>query len=343
MKDVKKTTGRIVAVLGLVAVALVAMWLVLAPVIVRGETGIDGPPRDVTAGAADFTFAVTADMRYYSGPGIYDSSLYFRGACESIAAGDTAFMVTPGDMDPLEDVYWTITQTLGITYTWYPVTGNHELPGYGHETYAGSNVDWLRNYDYGPVNPGPSGCEETTYSFDYGHAHFAMINEYCSALGDTAIVTGDISAHIYDWLAADLAATEQPLIFVFGHEPAYPQPDADNGRLRHDGDSLDANPTHRDQFWNLLQTHGVTAYICGHTHNYSVVEIDGVWQVDAGYARGLGDTGAASTFLLVRVYNGLVVLEAYRDYTGDGSYVLAYVHTLAGQRLYLPLILRSTT
>jgi len=28
--------------------------------------------------------------------------------------------------------------------------------------------------------------------------------------------------------------------------------------------------------------YGVAAYICGHPHNHSVINIDGVWQIDAG-------------------------------------------------------------
>nr|MBC8447313.1 metallophosphoesterase [Chloroflexota bacterium] len=274
-----------------------------------------------------FTFAITADMRSYSGPG-YDSSQYFRGACEAIAArGRGAFMVSPGDIDPPSDVLWTITSTLGTTYKWYPVVGNHELPGAGQESYPGSNMDWLRSHDYGAVNPGPSGCPETTYSFDYQNAHFVMLNEYCDTSGDT-VTSGDVPDPLYNWLADDLSATDRPHIFVFGHEPAYPQPDADNGRVRHLGDSLDQYPAHRDRFWNLLRDEGVAAYICGHTHNYSAVEVDGVWQLDAGHARGKGDTGAHSTFILVNVDASGVTFRAYRDDANGGPYTLAHTGRL---------------
>ena len=75
-------------------------------------------------------------------------------------------------------------------------------------------------------------------------------------------------------------------------------PDTDTGRVRHDGDSLDQYPANRDRFWTLLEDTGVTAYVCGHTHNYSAKKFGLVWQVDSGHARGLGDTGAPSTFLM---------------------------------------------
>jgi len=274
-----------------------------------------------------FTFAVTADMRSYSGPG-YDSSQYFRGAGEAIASrGRGAFMVSPGDIDPPNDVLWTITSTLGATYTWYPVVGNHELPGAGQESYPGSNMDWLRSYDYGAVNRGPAGCPETTYSFDYQNAHFVVLNEYCDTSGDTA-TSGNVPDHLYNWLVSDLNATDKTHIFVFGHEPAYPQPDADNGRVRHLGDSLDQYPTNRDRFWNLLRDKRVVAYISGHTHNYSAVQIDGVWQLDAGHARGMGDTGARSTFILVDVDASGVTFRAYRDDANGGPYTLAHTGIL---------------
>jgi hypothetical protein len=72
----------------------------------------------------------------------------------------------------------------------------------------------------------------------------------------------------------------------------------------------------------------VVAYICGHTHNHSVVNIAGVWQVDAGHARGKADPGARSTFIRIHVGDSQVSYETYRvnalDYceyllTGRGS------------------------
>jgi hypothetical protein len=276
-----------------------------------------------------FSFAVTADMRGLAGTGYYnDTPRYFRGVCEAIAAvGPGAFMVSPGDIDQPAGVKWTIEQHIDSAYIWYPVVGNHELPGAGQEFYLGSNMDWLREYNAGGnslphiVNAGPPGCRETTYSFDYQNAHFVVLNEYYDGTSDAAI-DGDVVDALYDWLAEDLASTLKPHIFVFGHEPAYPQPDADNGRQRHIGDSLDKYPARRDRFWRLLRDRGVVAYICGHTHNYSAVNKDGVWQVDVAHARGAGDTGAPSTFLMVNVVGDDledVTFHVYRD-IHDGDY-----------------------
>ncbi len=298
-----------------------------------------------------FSFAVTADQRHYSGPGSYDNSYYFRGVVESInALGDADFMISPGDFDPVQDSEWTIEQVLGSSFLWYPVVGNHELPGDGSENYIGANMDYLRAYDYDAngtgippdiVNTGPSGCPETTYSLDYENTLFVMLNVYCDVGGDT-VTNGDVPDHLYNWLVVDLAATNQQHILVFGHEPAYPQPDADNGRLHHENDSLNQYPANRDRFWDLLKNEGVDAFIVGHTHNYSAVEIDGVWQLDAGHARGAGETGAASTFLMVHVDGDSITYDAYRD-THDGIYDyddIIHSGTLGLHHIILPLIMK---
>jgi hypothetical protein len=270
-------------------------------------------------------------MREFSGPGQYDSPQYFRGAVEAIAEiGAGEFMISPGDIDPPAGVRWTITQTLGSDYRWFPIVGNHEV-----ETTA--DMEYLRAFDLGAVAPGPSGCPTTTFSFDYENVHFVILNEYCDLSGDT-VTDGDIPDHLFSWLETDLAATTLRNKLVFGHEPAFPQPDIDNGRLRHERDSLNAHQINRDRFWDLLISEGVLAYICGHTHNYSLVNISGVWQMDLGHARGLGDTGAPSTFASFQVNGPVVTYSTYRDDSFGGDYVLRFAGVLAGPRIFLPVI-----
>ena len=276
-----------------------------------------------------FSFAVTADMRTYSGPGEYDTPQYFRGAAQALAdMGHTAFMITAGDMDDPEGVKWTIEQTLGANFFWVPVVGNHE--------WLDGAMQYLRAYNYDAngtappniVRAGPPSCPQTTFAFDHGNSHFVVLNEYCDDVSDMT-TDGNISEVLYQWLAQDLAENQLPHVFVIGHEPAFPQPDASTGRVRHVGASLDEHPENRDRFWHLLQDANITAYICGHSHNYSAVQIDGIWQVDAGHARGLGDPEVPSTFLLIQVINDVVALEAYRDDARGGAYSLYEVKILS--------------
>ncbi len=298
------------------------------------------------AAVVPFDFAVAADMRLYTGSGIYNSPAYFLGATQALAeAGDFAFLISPGDLDPIVDARWTITSSLGAALPWVPVAGNHELPGGGVEAQFGANMEWLRTWPVGGgafvANPGPAACPTTTYSFDYLSAHFAVLNEYCDGSSDTN-PDANIPDLLYNWLAADLAATTQPILFVIGHEPAYPMPDMENGRIRHLGDSLDQFPSERDRFWDLLRSEGVLAYICGHTHNFSAVQIQGVWQVDAGHARGKGDPDAHSTVLLFHIQPDWVKLDVLREISSGGPYALKYAFYLSGgARSYLPLVSQS--
>jgi len=271
-----------------------------------------------------FSFDVTCDMRQYADPN-HETSEYFRGACVAILqTGKGAFMVSPGDVDPPEYVYNTVKAMLGTDYQWYPVVGNHEAE-------TPEDMQWLRKYGKeslkGFVSPGPQGCEETTYSFDYKNAHFVVLNQYYNGVSDSA-ANGDVCDILYEWLAGDLKANKKSVIFIVGHEPFVSIPDVDSGRHRHKGDNLDAHPKNSHRFAKLLRQHNITAYICGHTHNLSYAKINGIWQIDAGHARGIGDPGAPSTFLKVYVGTKKCWIEAYRLEQDKNAYLLTAKITL---------------
>lgn len=273
----------------------------------------------LSRGNAVFAFEVTADMRQFAGPE-YQTSQYFMGACEAIRdLGKGAFMVSPGDIDPPEYVYNTVHKVLGNKYTWYPVVGNHEAE-------TPEDMEWLRdwkNKELLPtlINRGPKNCEETTYSFDFKNAHLVVINEYYNGISDTG-ADGIICDSLYKWLKNDLKRTSKPFIFVFGHEPIISIPDADNGRYRHKGDNLDAYPKHNHSFMKLIKKHKVTAFFNGHTHNFSFTKINGLWQIDAGHCRGIGDKWARSTFLKIWVGKKNCWVDVYRDNGNGGHYSL---------------------
>ncbi len=264
-----------------------------------------------------FSFVITSDMTNSGGAGALDGyPQFFRGICEQIVATSfTDFMLSAGDIHPADDTFWTIQQVFGENYHWFPAFGNHDLIPH--------DFKWMTAYFANPayaiqqhlVNGGPATCPDTTYSFDYQNAHFVMLNVYCdenSAWG----IDGSISDVLYDWLAADLAATQQTHIFVVGHEPAFPQTDAETGIVRHYGESLDQYPAARDRFWQLLQTQHVLAYVHGHTHGYSITNYGGVWQVDAGHAYIMGAAPSPGTFILMHILGDQVRFETYRGKPG---------------------------
>ena len=240
----------------------------------------------------------------------FDDLAHFRGAVEALkAAGGVDAVIVTGDLEPPWYPRWTLDQVLGSEVPWYPVMGNHELADWTH-------VRWMQEAGTSPARvarPGPGACPNTTYSVEWGDVYLAVLDQYCTTR------RGDVEDVLYEWLRRDLAATDRPIRLVAGHEPAFPQPDVISGRARHLGDSLSDQPAHRDRFWRLLKAHGVLAYLCGHTHGSSAVRIDGVWQIDAGHARGAADRRAPSTAMILDVGPREVRLEVLREVFGDGD------------------------
>ena len=232
-----------------------------------------------------FVFIVTADMRSAAMPEFRNSS-YFQGACEAIkTAGRGMFMICPGDIDPPVYVREVIADILGTDYPWYPVVGNHELDAPEHMPYLrayNKNGTSLPNI----VRSGPPGSEETTYSFDWADNHFVVLNQYYDGKSDIG-TDGDMVPELLAWLETDLKQNSKQNVFVFGHEPLIAIPDMDNGRLRHQDDSLNKYPKRSFKFSKTLKKYKVKAYICGHTHNTSIAKINDLWQIDVGHARGI--------------------------------------------------------
>jgi len=301
------------------ALAYVILYYTLAAVPVLSGCNDDDSHSDAP-GIEGFSFYVASDMRGFS-HAEYSSSQYFRGACEAIdALGGGAFMVVSGDLDPPAWTNDAIADVLGPDYKWYPVIGNHDAED-------PADMQWLREWGSAHavsfVRTGPANGTETTYSFDYGNAHIVVINEFYDGTSDVG-ADGDVTDALYEWVELDLQQNGQPMVFVFGHEPFFSIPDVDNGRVRHLNGCLDKHPENSSRFRSLLRDYGVKAYICGHTHNCSFTKIDGVWQIDAGHAQGIGDPGAKSTFLEVSVYQHDAFVDIYRDDGQGGPYSLEY-------------------
>jgi len=272
-------------------------WNKILLIMVVGAIGCVG-----VAQAETFRFTVSVDNRPYDG-GNKNRWEWLLDEMADKVGGEGVFHIMPGDIDPPWTTDASLKTQFGSDVVWYPVVGNHEA-----ETPA--DMTWIRTaFSSLPyvVNSGPEGCETTTYSFDYGNAHFIALNEYYDGTSDTG-TDGDIVQELYDWLVEDLAANTKPAVFVIGHEPAYPE-------FRHVGDSLDGHPENRDRFWKLLNDEKVIAYFCGHTHYYYSKQVDGAdwdpftWQVDCGNAGNPGE--AVQTFVDVTVTDTTVTFDAW--------------------------------
>jgi predicted phosphodiesterase len=217
--------------------------------------------------AEDIRFAVIADHRdYFAG---------LENALEFIDSQNVDFIIVAGDFDPTDEGYVNYYSAHGYAVESeqqpnrqkvYFVLGNHDSSPSG-DVYFEFNIA-----PYYPTNGPDSAPKGTIFSFDRGDSHFVVTNQYWN------YSSGGYIPQQLDWIENDLASTQKPFKFVIGHEPAFPQ-------FRHVGDSLDADPQMREDFWQILSDNHVTAYICGHTHHIYSDLVDGVYQLDAGEAR----------------------------------------------------------
>jgi Icc protein len=154
---------------------------------------------------------------------------------------------------------------------WYFSPGNHDIESATAESVLRSKISM-------PTN-GPAGYEETVYSFDYQNAHFVSLNSNHWK-----------EAHRVQrsWLAADLAKTVQPHVFVMAHEPAYPTGP-------HIGSSLDVYSSERDDFWNKMTAGRVSMFFCGHEHLYSRTKRGSIYQIINGSCGAPLKTGVSGT------------------------------------------------
>lgn len=181
-----------------------------------------------------------------------------------------------------------------LTCPYYPVVGNHEIQS------PTSHLIFISKFVL-PTN-GPPGLEELVFSFDHENAHF---------VGLDSNVWGDFHRVQTDWLDADLAATEKPHVFTYGHEPAYPVGP-------HVGSSLDVYPAERDYFWSVLSSWDTGPYFCGHEHLYNRQLRGQVYQVINGTCGAPIHTGYGGDFYhyVVVEVDGFTVELTCKDWLG---------------------------
>ncbi len=163
---------------------------------------------------------------------------------------------------------------------WYYVPGNHEIGS------ATQQENVLRPRMVMPAN-GPSSDLEMVWWFDHENARFYGLNS--DHYGQQHHVQNS-------WLLANIQNATQPHVFVMAHDPAYPAGP-------HVGSSLDAYPSERDEFWNILCASNVRMYFCGHEHLYQRTLHGSVYQVINGTCGAplASATGAISEYHYVVV------------------------------------------
>ena len=255
---------------------------------------------------ADFRFAVLGDTRDYSSDGI--NVRVMKAILEKIKAENVDFIIITGDMitgSTKTDVHRNRLKK------WKSLVEKYKMPFYvgvgNHEIESEASEDIVRSVFEMPEN-GPSGFKELIYSFDYKNAHFIMLD---TAIFNSFHALGRVQM---EWLEEDLEKNQKGLIFVFGHDPAYPV-------HSHMGSSLDKYSIQRDELWSLFEQYKVRVYFCGHEHLYNRSMHGGVYQViTAGGGAPLAapeKKGGFYNFVVVEVKDDGQALIAVKDIKGS--------------------------
>jgi hypothetical protein len=205
------------------------------------------------AGATDLKFFAYGDTR--TNGAVHDS---VAAAIDAAMFADPAYqtlVVSVGDLvsDGRYESYWT-SEFFNPSYTnvvsmlsrlpYQSAMGNHEEDG----------ILFTKYFPY-PFEGG------RYWSFDYGPAHFAMVDQYSD------YSTGSPQL---DWLAADLAASAKRWKFVLLHEPGWTAGGHEN------------NPSVEAYLQPLCVQYGVSIVFGGHNHYYSRAVVSGVQHVTTG-------------------------------------------------------------
>ena len=132
---------------------------------------------------------------------------------------------------------------LGAFYFFYPPTqgpgeGSWSTP-LGTDTAAAAKFKTINKHSYASMD---------AYSFDYGSAHFLILNNTTASNRD--------SPELIQWAESDLTKTKQPWKFVCYHVPAF------HSSRQHYSEQ-------QARSWNpMFEACGVDIVFAGHVHNY---------------------------------------------------------------------------
>ena len=218
--------------------------LVFAALLLALLLSIQGAP------ASDsFRFAILGDRTGEAQAGVYEQ------VWKEVAAENPAFVVSVGDSiqglnDAGAEAEWRQFDRMLTPFRRYPL---YLAPG-NHDVWSAESERLFQHYTGHPVH----------YSFDYGRAHFTVLDNSRSE---------DLSPEELAFLESDLKAhAGQPLKIVVSHRPSWLVEVA----LR--------NP--RLALHQLARRYGVQYVIAGHVHQMLHLELDGVTYVSMASSGG---------------------------------------------------------
>ena len=127
-------------------------------------------------------------------------------------------------------------------------TGNHGRVG-GYETVPGFKERFIL------TGNGPLYHEDGFFSFDYGNAHFMILDSNFMDNTDR-----QASKYLGAWIKHDLATNRQPAAFAVMHHPMYSASTVYN--------NVERAKAVRDGYLRLMGRYGIDFILCGHEHIY---------------------------------------------------------------------------
>lgn len=241
-----------------------------------GPDGVSSDYHFRTFGNGSFTFIVYGDTRSASAN---SSMAKHKIVADRIAGENASFVIHVGDyvFSGNDTVGWDDFFATGhdmlANLTIYPVIGNHEANSpYYYQAFG--MPEW--------------------YSFDYGDAHFTVLDSNVNDPGGQA-----------EWLRQDLSGS-QKWKFVIFHHPLY---SSENHGLEKAG-------VLKGPWENIMIQNGVDVVFNGHVHSYERIEKNGITYIIAG-------TGGAP-FNDEDEWGPGIALE------GDVEYTIGYVRVQVG-------------
>lgn len=172
------------------------------------------------------------------------------------ANSDAVFFTNVGDLVDVGQDYshWNrwfdAAQGIADTIAVMPITGNHE--NYTPERRFSLPVFFTAQFKL-PSN-GPAGLVGQVYSFDYGEAHFVMLD---SQEGEQREFIPDMLNIQRAWLDQDLGGTNKKWKIVFVHRPLY------------NNKSGATNTNIRKAFGPVFDKYHADVVFTGHDHTYA--------------------------------------------------------------------------
>src|SRR6266849_6081346 len=196
-----------------------------------------------------FRFVLLGDRTGEPPAGVYEQVL------REAAAEDPAFLLSVGDLiqglnDAPAEREWQALEQILAPYRRYPF---HSAPG-NHDIWSDSSERLFRKYT----------GHAPRYSFDYGKAHFTILDNSRSekfSPDELTFLEKDLQAH-----------AAQPVKFIVSHQPSWVV------------DAILRNPSF--PVHQIAKKYGVRYVIAGHVHQMLHVDFDGVTYVSMASSGG---------------------------------------------------------